>query len=259
MSLILKQVQGSAGIVTMNHAPKRNVLSRALIEELIAALDEMKAASVRSVILRAQPGATVWSAGHDVTELPTSGRDPLAYDDPLRRVVRAIETIPLPVIAMIEGSVWGGACELAITCDLAIAAPDVTFAFTPTKLGVPYNTVGMLNMMKSIGVPLLKEMLFTARPISAERALHVGMINEILPRDELERFTLQIAAQIAETSPMCVALVKEELRILSKSRPMSAETFERLQGLRRNVYDSHDYREGIRSFLEKRRPEFTGK
>jgi methylmalonyl-CoA decarboxylase len=74
-----------------------------------------------------------------------------------------------------------------------------------------------------------------------------------------ERFTSHVAAQIAETSPMCVALIKEELRILSKSRPMSAETFERLQGLRRNVYDSHDYREGIRSFLERRRPEFTGK
>ena len=258
MSLVLKQVQGNTGVVTLNHAAKRNVLSRDLIEELIAALGEMKAAAVRSVILRAQPGATVWSAGHDVNELPTSGRDPLAYDDPLRRAVRAIETLPLPVIAMIEGSVWGGACELAITCDMAIAAPDVTFAFTPARIGVPYNTAGILNMMKSIGMPLLKEMLFTARPIPAERALHLGMINDVVPRDKLERSAFEVAARVAEMSPMCVALLKEELRILSKSRPMSAETFERLQGLRRIVYDSHDYREGIRSFLEKRRPEFTG-
>ena len=79
----------------------------------------------------------------------------------------------MPVIAMIEGSVWGGACELAITCDLVIATPDATFAFTPARLGVPYNTAGILNMMKSIGMPLLKEMLFTARPISAERALQL--------------------------------------------------------------------------------------
>ena len=121
-----------------------------------------RAAGVRSVILRAKPGATVWSAGHDVSELPAHGRDPLAYDDPLRRVVRAIELIPLPVIALVEGSVWGGACELVITCDLVIAAPTSTFAFTPAKLGVPYNTAGILNMMKSVGVPLLKEMLFTA-------------------------------------------------------------------------------------------------
>jgi methylmalonyl-CoA decarboxylase len=102
-------------------------------------------------------------------------------------------------------------------------------------------------------------MLFTARTVPAERALLLGMINAIVPKADLERSTLEIAAQVAETSPMCVALIKEELRILSQSRPISAETFERLQGLRRNVYDSHDYQEGIRSFLEKRRPLFTGK
>ena len=258
MSLVIGQVQGHTGVVTLDHAAKRNILSRDLIEELIGTLGEMKAASVRSVILRAQPGATVWSAGHDVTELPVSGRDPLSYDDPLRRVVRAIEALPLPVIAMIEGSVWGGACELAMTCDLAVAAPEVTFAFTPTRIGVPYNTAGIVNMMKSIGMPLLKEMLFTARPIPAERALRLGMINDVVPREDLERFTMQMADLIAETSPICVALMKEELRILSKSLPMSAETFERLQGLRQKVYDSRDYREGIRSFLEKRRPEFKG-
>ena len=123
----------------------------------------------------------VWSAGHDVAELPGPGRDPLGYEDPLRRVVRAIETLPLPVIAMIEGSVWGGACELAITCDLVIATPDATFALTPAKLGVPYNTGGIQNMMNSISTRLLKEMLFTARPISSERALQLGMINYVVP------------------------------------------------------------------------------
>jgi methylmalonyl-CoA decarboxylase len=82
------------------------------------------------------------------------------------------------------------------------------------------------------------------------------MINEILPKEDLERVALEMAAQIAETSPMCVALIKEELRILSKSRPMSADTFEWLQSLRRHVYDSHDDQEGIRSFLETRQPLF---
>ena len=173
-----KTAPASSRSTTMS---KRNALSRALIDELIAALEEIKAAAARSVILRAHPGATVWSAGHDVAELPGPGRDPLGYEDPLRRVVRAIETLPLPVIAMIEGSVWGGACELAITCDLVIATPDATFALTPAKLGVPYNTAGILNMMSSISMPLLKEMLFTARPISSERALHLGMINYVVP------------------------------------------------------------------------------
>ena len=258
MPLVLKQVDGAAGTIILNHESKRNALCKALIEELISALDEMKAAGVRSVTLRAKPGATVWSAGHDVSELPTHGRDPLAYDDPLRRVVRAIELIPVPVIALVEGSVWGGACELVITCDLVIAAPSVTFAFTPARLGVPYHTAGILNMMKSVGVPLLKEMLFTACSISAERAVELGVINAVVSASEIDRVIRQIADRIAETSPLCVALLKEELRILAEARPESPETFERIQGLRRKVYDSEDYQEGIRSFLEKRKPIFKG-
>lgn len=171
----------------------------------------------------------------------------------------AIESTPVPIIALVEGSVWGGACEVVITCDIVIAAPSATFAFTPAKLGVPYNMVGILNMMKSIGVPLLKEMLFTARPIPAERAARVGMVNAVVPATEIEDVTREIAARIAETSPLCIALFKEELRVLAEARPQSPETFERLQGMRRQVYDSEDYQEGIQSFLEKRKPAFKGK
>ena len=259
MPLILTHLDATSGTITLNHESKRNALSKALIEELILALDEMRAAGARSVFLRARPGAEVWSAGHDVSELPAHGRDPLAYDDPLRRLVRAIEAIPMPVIALVDGTVWGGACEIVATCDLVIATPCATFAFTPARLGVPYNTGGLLNMMKTIGLPLLKEMLFTARPIAAQRALELGMINAVVSADEIDAVARQTAAQVAETSPMCVALFKEELRILSESRPQTPETFERLQGLRRAVYDSDDYQEGIRSFIEKRKPIFKGK
>lgn len=259
MPLVLKRVDSSSGTITINHDAKRNALSKALIEELMLALDEMSAAGVRSLILRANAGAKVWSAGHDVSELPPGGRDPLAYDDPLRRLVRAIELAPLPIIALIEGSVWGGACELAISCDLVVATPAVTFAFTPARLGVPYNAAGILNMMKSIAVPALKEMLFTASPISAVRAAELGMINAVVGPAEIDGVAQQMAARIAETSPLCVALFKEEIRVLSEAHPESPETFERLQGLRRRVYDSADYREGIRSFLEKRKPVFNGR
>ena len=84
----------------------------------------------------------VWSAGHDIEELPTDGRDPLGWDDPLPQLIREIEEYNAPVIAMIEGTVWGGACEVAFACDLVIATPATTFAVTPAKLGVPYNVVG---------------------------------------------------------------------------------------------------------------------
>lgn len=256
MSLVLKEIGNGVGILTLNHAAKRNALGAALIEELIAGLKELAGSAVRSVVLRAAAGSKVWSAGHDVHELPLPGRDPLPYDDPLRQVVRAIEQHPAPVIAMIEGGVWGGACEVAITCDILIATPDATFALTPARLGVPYNIVGVLNLMRAVGLPVLKEMLFTARPIAAERALRVGMINHVVPPEDLERFTYELAGHLAETSPLCVALMKEELRILAEARPLSPEAFERLQAMRRDIYNSRDYEEGIRAFLERRPPSF---
>ena len=169
-SLVLVDIRDSVAWLTLA-APPVNALSMALIDDLSGALRAAGHSEVRAVVIRAAPGARVFSAGHDVRELPTNGRDPLTYNDPLRTVVRQIETYPAPVIAMVEGSVWGGACELVLACDLVVAATESTFALTPARLGVPYNLSGILNFMKVADMHLVKEMLFTARLISARRVL----------------------------------------------------------------------------------------
>ena len=156
----------------------------------------------RVVVLRARSGMKVWSSGHDVGELPEGGRDPLGWDDPLRYFVRAIEECPAPVIAMIEGGVWGGACEVAFACDLIIAAPSATFAVTPARLGVPYNVTGMLTFLNACSLRIVKEMAFTARPIAAERAERLGIINHLVAVEELEPFTYELARNIAENAPL---------------------------------------------------------
>ena len=246
------------GILTMNNVAKRNALSKALIEELFSAMEAMRKASVRVLILRAPAGCKTWSAGHDVNELPRSGRDPLTYYDPLRTVIREIEYFPAPVIAMVEGGVWGGACEVVMSCDLVIAATNMTLAATPAKLGVPYNMAGVLNMANVVSPVIIKEMFFTAQPMTAERAREVGIVNYVVEPEELEEFTLKFAHTIAENSPLVISALKEELRVLLHAHPLVPETFERVQGLRRKVYDSKDYQEGIKSFFERRQPVFTG-
>jgi methylmalonyl-CoA decarboxylase len=259
LKLVQTEARGDIGIVTLDHAARRNALSEALVTQLIAALAMFEARKCRVAILRAVPGATVWSAGHDVTELPAGRRDPLGWDDPLRHLIREIEQFPAPVIAMIEGSVWGGACETVLACDLIVAAPSASFAATPAKLGVPYNVSGMLTFLNAADLRIVKEMVFTARPVSAERAERVGLINHLVPADEIETFTLDLARTIAANAPLSIAVMKEQLRILAGAHPMSPQGFERVQGLRRLVYDSDDYREGLAAFLEKRKPEFRGR
>jgi methylmalonyl-CoA decarboxylase len=214
---------------------------------------------MRAVILRAPAGSRVFSAGHDVRELPTHGRDPLTYNDPLRRAVRAVELFPAPVIAMVEGSVWGGACELVMSCDIVVAADDCTFAMTVAKMGVPYNISGVQNLLNTCGMPLCKEMLFTARPMPVKRLVDQGIISQAVPRPRLEAVTFNLADQIVKNSPLVIGLLKEELRLLSASHNLGPETFERVQAMRRRVYDSADYQEGIHAFFEKRSPHFHGK
>ena len=258
MPLVLTEIRDAVGIITLDHPGKRNALAKALVDDIIVALEDFKARKLRVAILRAATGAKVWSAGHDVDELPESRRDPLGWDDPLRYLIREIETFPAPVIAMVEGGVWGGACETAFACDLIVAAPNATFAVTPARLGVPYNIAGMLTFLNASSIRIAKEMAFTAKPISAERAERLGMINYVVPSEDLERFTVALAGDIAANAPLSIAVMKEQLRILAGAHPMSPQGFERVQGLRRLVYDSDDYQEGIRAFKEKRKPHFRG-
>ncbi len=259
MALIEVTREGPVATIVLDNGRKHNALSDELVANLIDALMEFREAKVGAVVLRSRPGVKVWSAGHDVGELPEGRRDPLGWDDPLRNLVRTLEAHPAPVIAMIEGSVWGGAVETILACDIVIAAPESTFAVTPARLGVPYNLSGLMTFMSAASVRVVKELAFTAAPISAQRAENVGMINHVVALDELEAFTYEMANSMAANSPLSIAVMKEQLRVLAGAKPLSPRGFEKVQGLRRIVYDSYDYAEGILAFKEKRPPKFLGK
>ncbi len=258
MSMVITEIIDTIGILTMNNVRKVNALSAEFVDEIVQALEEFREKKILVVIIRGPEGGTVWSAGHDVNELPRKQRDPLGYFDSLEKLLRAVEEYPGPVIAMVHGSAWGGACDFIMTCDIIIGDETSAFVMTPAKLGVPYNTTGILHFMNRLSINIAKEMFFTASPVPAERALQLGILNYLVPSGTLYDFTIDIARTITTRAPLSIQVIKEQFRILSKAHPISPDAFERIQGLRRKVYDSRDYEEGIRSFLEKRPPRFRG-
>jgi methylmalonyl-CoA decarboxylase len=254
----MKEIKGKVGLITLNYPRKRNALNAALVEQLVHTFQDFQNQRITVVVLKTADGSDVWSSGLDVRELPRSRRDPLGYFDPLEKALRAIQEYPGPVIAMIHGSVWGGASDLVMTCDIVVGDETASFAITPAKVGLPYNVSGILHFMNRLRSNSAKEMFFTADPVTAERAERIGIMNHLVPSEKLMDYTMELAKRIASHSPLAISVIKEQFRILSGAYPIAPETFERIQGLRRRVYDSHDYEEGIRAFLEKRSPKFTG-
>ena len=255
---IISDLTESVGTIILNNPAKRNALSKALIEELINALEGFRKASARAVVIRAASDAKVWSSGHDISELQLLEQDPLQYSDPLERTIRAVKTFPAPVIAIVHGSVWAGATNLVLSCDIVIGDETCSFAVTPVNLGLPYNTTSLMQFIKHVPLNFAKEMFFTAAPVKAADAEEWGILNHLVPAESLEEFTYDMARVIVTKAPLAVSVVKEQLRILADAF-VTLEIFERIQELRQIVFQSEDYREGIRAFYEKRKPIFTGK
>lgn len=256
MGLLRVEDDADVRTVTMTHQERRNALGNALLAELLPAVEE---AHCRALILRAEPGVSTWSAGHDIDDLPVDGSDPLAWTSPVEHLVRAVRSAPFPVIAAVEGGAWGAACNLAFACDIIVATRTAQFAITPAKLGVPYHSEGVAQFLAAVSAPVARAMFFTADPLSAGSAQLADTVFALVDTsEELTAESQRLAQRIASLAPLSIRAIKAEINALTDARPLTADSFEQLTSLRRQAWSSADFREGLAAFRERRAPEFTG-
>ena len=260
MNYVRTDISNMIGTITMCRDKKMNALNDLLIDEIIASFSSVQnQQEVRVIILRAQKGAKIWSAGRDIKSLPTEARDIEGWDTKLLALGNAIRNCPLPVIAMIEGNVWGLACEMAFSCDIILATPKASFAITPAKLGVPYTLSGLQTVIERLGPNLAKEMLFCATGFDAKRLCSHGIINHIVAPDKIEKFAQNMALNITSLAPLSIAALKQQITDISKASSVSKHAASSSKKRAAHLLSSADYKEGISAIKQKRRPNFQGK
>lgn len=244
--------------VVFRNASRHHALNAELLGAVEDQLTVLASNGVPVVILTSGVGEKVWSAGHDLGELEAD-HDPIAWGKPLERVLRQVRAYPGVVIAMVSGSVWGGAVDLVMSCDLVVADTTVRFAMTPANIGLPYSTSGLLRFINSLPIHILKEMFFCARPLEAQEAERHGVLNRLVQPADVEAVALEMAKGIATKAPLAISVVKEQLRILEDVVPVPVDAMERIAELRRIACAGDDMREGLEAFAQRRSPEFRGR
>jgi enoyl-CoA hydratase len=249
--------QGRVAIITINRPDKRNALNIKTREEGAALLDQLRDDDSVGVVVFTGAGDKAFVAGADIGEF--AGRTAITQREVMttRSLFTAIDTFPKPVIAMINGYCLGGGCELALACDIRIASQNASFGQPEINLGIIPGGGGTQRLTRLVGEGKAMEIILTGEIIDANTAFAIGLVNHVVPADQLQTKTLEIAGRIADKSPIALQLAKEAVKLASKSNLD--------EGLRREVdlfalcFSTEDKNEGVSAFLEKRKPAFTGK
>jgi len=251
-------VDGGVATITLNRPDKRNAISYELIDDLLAALDEV--AKSPALVLILSGAGKAFCSGMDLDNLQAlTGRSPeqsLKDSETMARLFRTLYDFPKPTIAAVNGPAIAGGCGLATLCDFTLAVSDAKFGYTEVRIGFVPAIVSTF-LLRQVGEKHTRDLLLTGKIIGAEEAYRMGLINEIVPADRLLERARELAMQLMENSPASFACTK---RLLSDHARRELDS--QIQAaVRENaaIRPTADFREGVLSFLEKRKPHWGGK
>ncbi|MFC3715224.1 enoyl-CoA hydratase/isomerase family protein [Luteimonas soli] len=245
-------------VITVNRPDKLNALNAATLDALHAAFDAAAGDDAIRVVVLTGAGPKAFVAGADIAEMsgltPVQGRD---FSQRGQRMMRRVEKMPKPVIAMVNGFALGGGLELAMCCHLRIAADTAKVGQPEINLGLVPGFGGTQRLLRLAGRAAVLELCLTGAPIDAARAQQLGIVNRVVPAAELEAETMKLAAQLAAAAPLALRGILDCVNVGADCALEEAMEYEAAQfGL---VFSTGDMREGTRAFLERRKPEFSGR
>ena len=256
-NLLLEQPESGIYVLTVNRPQALNALNAATLDELARAVAQVAADAGARVLLVTGAGDKAFVAGADISEMQQlTAVQAQAFSEQGMQVMHALEALPIPVIALVQGYALGGGCELAMACDWIIAGERAVFGQPEVNLGIPPGFGGTQRLTRLVGRARALELVTTARQIKAEEALAIGLVIQVVPAAELRERGMAIARTIAAKGPVAVRLAKQAVQRGQDLDLANACAYETAAFAL--AFATTDQQEGMRAFLEKRAAKFSG-